>query len=117
MKKIIIADDVSENRAVLQAFFEGRGYETVLAESGERAIHELVAHPDTTALITDYRMPRMNGIEVVRLASSMDPKLFIVLASGDIRDFEEREAREAGAKEVLGKPYDLKRLKELFPPA
>jgi len=62
--KLLVVDDESKMRRVLQLFFEDSGYSVAQAENGEEALQTLDSvRPDL--VICDMRMPRMNGMELL----------------------------------------------------
>ena len=63
--KVLIADDVRENRDILAEMLSGIGCEVVLAENGSQAVEMFRAHRPEIALL-DIRMPVMSGLEAAR---------------------------------------------------
>jgi diguanylate cyclase (GGDEF)-like protein/PAS domain S-box-containing protein len=104
---ILIVDDESANRRLLQALLGYEGYFTRSAASGEEALASIADDPPDLILL-DVMMPGLDGRQVVR-AVKADPAtskipVIMVTAQGD------REARlaalEAGAEDFLSKPVD-----------
>lgn len=73
MPRILIVDDVAQNRYMLQVLFSGHGYETETADNGAVAIEKARLHPPDL-LITDLLMPVMDGFELCR-QWQRDPRL------------------------------------------
>jgi CheY-like chemotaxis protein len=68
--KILIVDDEAKMRRVLQLFLEEHNYAVAQAENGEVALEKIGSfHPDL--VICDIRMPRLNGIELLRHAKKI----------------------------------------------
>ncbi|MEO8115471.1 MAG: response regulator, partial [Phenylobacterium sp.] len=63
--RILIVDDVSDNRAILRRRFERRGFTIAEAESGKAALEAVGAEPFDVVLL-DVMMPDMDGLEVLR---------------------------------------------------
>jgi DNA-binding NtrC family response regulator len=107
--RILIVDDDPGQRSLLDSFLRTQGFETVTADSGERALEALRAgHHDM--IISDVRMPGISGLEMlkrVRQQSAAMPVL-LVTAYTDIRDAV--EAMRDGALNYLAKPIDLDEL-------
>ena len=105
-------DDDPGQRSLLDSFLRGQGFETVLADSGERAI-ELLPAGKFDMMISDVRMPGLSGLETLRrvrqsrLGGTALPVL-LVTAYTDIRDAV--EAMRDGAVNYLAKPIDLDEL-------
>ena len=107
--RILIVDDDPGQRSLLDSFLRGQGFETVLAESGERAL-ELLPAGKFSMMISDVRMPGLTGLETLQRARKIFPTLpvLLVTAYADIRDAV--EAMRDGALNYLAKPIDLDEL-------
>ena len=107
--RILIVDDDPGQRSLLDSFLRGQGFETVLADSGERAL-ELLPAGKFSMLISDVRMPGLSGLETLRRARPQFPSLpvLLVTAYADIR--EAVGAMRDGALNYLAKPIDLDEL-------
>jgi DNA-binding NtrC family response regulator len=79
MAKLLIVDDEKKIRANLAAFFEGRGHEVGIAESGSQALALISAKDGIDLVLTDYRMAEMNGCELVRLVKDRAPDVMVIL--------------------------------------
>lgn len=67
IKRILIVDDNENNRVILQRSIENWNISTELASSGREAIEKLAGDNCFDAIIMDYMMPELNGIETIRL--------------------------------------------------
>lgn len=109
MPKILIIDDNDDLRDTLVVLLEDQGYSVISAsdgESGVRAFSE--ARPDF--VLTDVIMPNSDGVEAIRRIRAIDPTARIVAMSGGSmagNDYQLRMAKEAGAMEVLAKPFEV----------
>ncbi|HET9751588.1 MAG TPA: sigma-54 dependent transcriptional regulator, partial [Myxococcales bacterium] len=81
-----------------------RGYEVRTAADGEEALRELSAR-DYDALVTDVRMPRLNGLDLVRAAQTASPDTTVIVMSAYGSHDLAIEAMKAGAYDYLGKPF------------
>src|SRR2546425_1515691 len=104
MRRVLIADDEESIRHVLTELLEERGYEVRAVTDGEDAMRELFAR-DYDALVTDVRMPRMNGLDLVRAAQAAWPDITIIVMSAYGSHELAIEAMKAGAYDYLGKPF------------
>src|SRR5512143_3649717 len=107
--RILIVDDDAGQRSLLDSFLRSAGFETVLAESGERAL-EILRGGDFSLMISDVRMPGLSGLETLRRARQAHAVLpvLLVTAYADIR--EAVGAMRDGALNYLAKPIDLDEL-------
>jgi two-component system NtrC family response regulator len=102
---ILIVDDDSSVRRVMQMQLSEAGYEAQLAASGGEALHILVeSHPKL--VITDLRMPDLDGIELLRRISEEDIQttVIIITAFGSIETAV--QAMRLGAYDYITKPID-----------
>jgi two-component system response regulator HydG len=107
--RVLIVDDDPGQRSLLDSFLRGQGFETVVAESGERAL-ELLPAGQFSMMISDVRMPGLSGLETLRRVRPQFPSLpvLLVTAYADIR--EAVGAMRDGALNYLAKPIDLDEL-------
>jgi len=111
MQRILLAEDDDSMRRFLVKALERAGYDVVSFGNGADAFTRLKEEP-FTLLLTDIVMPEMDGIELARRASEIDPELKIMFITGFAAvalNSEESAAREA---KVLSKPFHLRDLVE-----
>jgi len=103
--KILLVDDEANILKSMSAFLEISGYEVKTADRPSRALKMLQAQ-DFQVLITDVRMPEMNGHELMDLVRERFPDLILLLmtAFGTIKDAV--AAMRKGAFDYLSKPVD-----------
>lgn len=103
--KVLIVDDIYENRSLLVQMMQHLGFKTCEAKNGLLAIKQLQEQkPDI--IFMDIQMPKMNGyqaIEKIRAGTS-NPKIPIVLISANVFEGEQDKAIEQGANAFIGKP-------------
>jgi DNA-binding NtrC family response regulator len=107
--RILIVDDDPGQRSLLNSFLKSQGFETVVVDSGERALDTLRAgHFDM--MISDVRMPGLSGLETLRQARKEQIKVPVLLVTAftDVRDAV--AAMRDGAVNYLAKPIDLDEL-------
>ena len=107
--RILIVDDDPGQRSLLDSFLRSQNFQTVLADSGDRAI-TLLAAESFSMMISDVRMPGLSGLDTLRLVRQKCPTLpvLLVTAYADIR--EAVVAMRDGALNYLAKPIDLDEL-------
>lgn len=81
--RILVAEDNPVLRSLVATMLEGDGYETLQAADGEEAIRLAMQHLDSLdLLLTDDRMPGLNGCELTRVLRSIRPDLKVIVMSG-----------------------------------
>src|SRR5580765_6464305 len=107
--RILIVDDDSGQRSLLDSFLRSQGFDTVVVESGEEAL-KVLRGEQITMMISDVRMPGMSGLETLREARKEQAVLpvLLVTAYADIK--EAVGAMRDGAVNYLAKPIDLDEL-------
>ena len=102
-------DDDPGQRSLLDSFLRSQGFETVVVDSGERAL-ETLRGGNIRMMISDVRMPGLSGLETLRQARQEYATLpvLLVTAYADIR--EAVGAMRDGAVNYLAKPIDLDEL-------
>jgi two-component system, NtrC family, response regulator AtoC len=104
LRSILIADDEESIRHVLTVLLADRGYEVRAVKDGEEALRELASR-EYDALVTDVRMPKMDGLSLVRAAQAAAPDTTIIVMSAYGSHDLAIEAMKAGAYDYLGKPF------------
>jgi two-component system, chemotaxis family, chemotaxis protein CheY len=109
MPKILIIDDNDDLRDTLVVMLEDQGYSVISASDGKTGADAFAeARPDL--VLTDIIMPDSDGVEAIRRIRTIDPKARVVAMSGGSisgNDYQLRMAKEAGAIEVLAKPFEV----------
>jgi DNA-binding NtrC family response regulator len=107
--RLLIVDDDPGQRSLLDSFLRSQGFDTVVADSGERAL-ELLPTQKFSMMISDVRMPGLSGLETLQRARKNFPSLPVLLVTAytDIR--EAVSAMRDGALNYLAKPIDLDEL-------
>jgi two-component system response regulator HydG len=105
-KRVLVVDDEASVRMTLAANLELEGYEVVEADSGQRAV-ELVRERPFEVVLTDMRMPGMNGLETFRAIRDLHPGLPVVLMTGFALEGLLEEGINEGAYAVLRKPFSM----------
>jgi CheY-like chemotaxis protein len=101
--RILITDDDDSCRETLREIIEPQGFQTVLASSGEEALD--IARDEAIHLaLLDMHLPRMTGLETLRLLHQVRTLLPCILVTADTSDTLIRQACQAQAYSVLHKP-------------
>ncbi len=119
-KAILVVDDSAINREVLSDMLY-ENYKVILCENGEEAVDILYTQRDNIDLILlDIIMPKMNGIEVLRIMSERGwiERIPVIIVSADINADTIRAAYQLGAADYIARPFDesivLKRVENVI---
>ncbi|MBC7601240.1 MAG: response regulator [Ramlibacter sp.] len=106
LPRLLIVDDEEANMRALCETIAACGYETTGALGGAHALAMLEASK-FDLLLTDLRMPDIDGLELLRLATQRDPSLVAILMTGHGSIANAVEAMQAGALDYIIKPFKL----------
>lgn len=107
--RILLAEDDDSMRGFLVRALEKAGYDVIAYANGEEAFERLKTDP-FTLLLTDIVMPKMDGIELARRASELDPELKIMFITGFAAVVLNSDTAAPKDTRVLSKPFHLKDL-------
>jgi two-component system, NtrC family, response regulator PilR len=110
MAKLLIVDDEQGIRQLLTLVFERVGHSVRSAENGRRAV-ELLRAEAADLIISDVKMPDMDGIELLRAARELLPDVAVVMMTAFATVETAREAFKLGADDFVQKPFDVDELK------
>lgn len=110
MSNILIVDDEQSYRQLLTLVFESDGHTIRTAANGREAV-ELVAEEAPDIIISDVRMPDMDGIEMLREVRKTHADLGVVFMTAHASVESAREAFKLGADDFVTKPFDVEELK------
>ena len=102
-EKILIVDDDPHILNMLHTYFSEQGYDADAASGGREAIARIDAG-SYDLVITDVRMPEINGDELLRIARQRDPKLQVILITGFPTAETTERCGSLGAAACLMKP-------------
>jgi len=108
---LLLIEDEVDVADVLATAFRDDGHKTVIAYTGEEGL-TLLGRERPDAVLLDIRLPKMNGIEVLRRIRSIDQALPVIIITGLATPSEIEEAREFGVTEVIEKSYVLRNFSE-----
>ncbi len=103
---LLITDDDSDFRETLREVFEPQGYRTLLAGDGDEALAVMRREP-VHVMLLDMHMPRLSGLETIRLVKQTHERLPCILLSAGLDEVLAEEARRARAFSVLSKPVRI----------
>jgi two-component system response regulator AtoC len=110
MENIVVIDDDQSIRETLTKYLKKQGYNTESAENGKEGI-ELIRKVVPDLVISDYKMPEMNGIEVLEKTKEIDKNIhFIIITAFDDMSTTIK-AMQKGAYDFIEKPLEIEKLK------
>jgi two-component system NtrC family response regulator len=109
METILVVDDEKNYLLVLSAVLEEEGYEVLTAQGGHEAL-EIQKSSDLDLILTDMKMPAMDGIELLENIKTLDPDLPVIMMTAHGTIDKAVEAMQKGAYSYILKPFDNERL-------
>jgi two-component system response regulator PilR (NtrC family) len=106
MPRILIVDDEQSMREWLRILFQRDGFEVLTADDG-LAARDIVAREYLDVVLTDIRMPRLDGVALLTAVRDLAPDAIVLMMTAHwTRDSEEwKQARELGAEALFEKPF------------
>lgn len=114
MLRLMIADDEAIIRNALASLidYESIGYELIATAKNGMEAYDIICDEELDVVITDIRMPGLNGLELIERAKKIDSKLEFVILSG-YGEFEyAKQAMKFGVKEYILKPTNKRQVME-----
>jgi len=105
MDTILIVDDEKNYPLVLSAVLQEEGFETLTANSGEEAL-ETIELSDVDLVLTDMKMPKMDGIELLEQIKLKDAELPVIMMTAHGTVEKAVESMQKGAYNYILKPFD-----------
>jgi DNA-binding NtrC family response regulator len=103
-QRVLVVDDDASGRSLLSILLTHEGYDVFEAGDGLEAVDELrKRHFDM--VISDYRMPRFDGMQLLAICRLLWPETAVVIVSGEDSDWTELAIR-GGAHAWVKKPYE-----------
>ena len=105
-RRLLVVDDESMIRLMLQEMLKGMGYEVVTVASGEEAVETYLRCPgEIDAVILDMKLAGMSGVETFERLRQLNGRAKIIVSSGDPQQQSVRQLVAQGASGVLAKPF------------
>lgn len=114
MKKVLLLDDDLDLQELIRDYFKPRGYEIICHSSAEQGVTEIIRNASSdepiNLVITDFRLPNMNGIELIEQLKRVAPQIPIILITAHSSLDLAIEAIEKGAYDFVVKPLQFPQL-------
>ena len=112
-EKVLIVEDEENERSGLAELVSAWGYRTETARDGLEGL-EKVTTWSPGIVVTDYRMPRMNGMELLQRLAEQPQQIAVVLLTAQGSIDVAVDAMKAGAYDFIQKPVEPARLKQIL---
>ena len=109
LPKILLAEDDNDMRRFLVKALEKAGYKVISFDNGASSYDRLREEP-FSLLLTDIVMPEMDGIELARRATELDPDLKVMFITGFAAVALNSDSKAPKDAKVLSKPFHLRDL-------
>jgi len=113
METILIVDDEKNYLVVLSSFLSGEGYEPITADNAQQAL-DIVESTDLDLVLTDMKMPSMDGTELLKRIKEKSPELPVVMMTAYGTVEKAVEAMQLGAFNFVLKPFQNETLKQII---
>lgn len=110
--KLILIDDNADFAETMRYLLQIRGYEVQCHFNGHDFLRRVSTVADDDVIITDYYLPDLNGVELVRRARAERPGVMAILLTGSREDGIEKDARQLADCELAFKPVDCQSLEK-----
>lgn len=103
--RVLVVDDNPELRELINLRLEMAGFATAEAEDGVAALEVLRQRPDCQIILSDIKMPRMTGPELLQAVRSQGGEQLFILFSGDLPRAQLNQMAKLGVFEILEKGH------------
>jgi len=111
-KLILVVDDEPDICSEISGFLSHKGYQVIIAHNGKDGLKLFKQHQPVLVL-SDYKMPVMNGIELLKGIKSISKNIHVILISGAADSRTIVEAMKEQAFDFIPKPVDLNDLMKI----
>jgi len=108
-ESLLIVDDEIETREVVTRLLSKLGFNVDSVSNGKNALQEL-RDEKYTFLITDIKMPELDGIELIKMVKREIPDINIIAMTGYDKDYAYMDVINAGANDFIAKPFKINEL-------
>jgi len=105
-ERILVVDDEESSREMVSKILNQIGYESVTAKNGREAL-EILRDKPSTIMITDIKMPEMDGLELIKSARAEFPDTHIICMTGHETSYPYTNLVALGAADYITKPFTI----------
>ncbi len=106
-KKILVVEDEENIRELVKEHLEEEGYEVILAHDGADGLEKFSSNLDVGVILSDIKMPRMDGLTLLRKIKEISPQTVVIMMSA-LTDIQSAiKAMNAGAYTYVTKPFKI----------
>lgn len=111
--QILIADDESVSRVILETTLQSLGHDVIVCDNGKDALYKLTSPHAPRLAVLDWMMPGYSGIEICKLIrqEQSQAETYIILLTGRDQPSDIAKGLEAGANDYMTKPFHLEELR------
>lgn len=110
MAKILVVDDEEELAKLYSTVLTGSGHQAMGVYSGKQAFKQ-VKKQNFDLVITDFQMPKMTGLELLKAIRKKGKNIPVILMTGKVSELPAEELKNFA--KVLAKPIDIKELPKI----
>lgn len=103
--KVLMVDDEEQFRATTKKILRRRGFDMIMAGSGEEAIDKMKENPDV--VILDIKMPGIDGLQALKELNRISPDVPVIMLTGHGSEGSARQSLKEGAFDYLNKPCEI----------
>ena len=109
--KILLADDDKNFGFILKSELEDEGYSVDLYSDGAEAVLGYISNPTYDFIILDIKMPRLDGINALRIIKKLNPDIPVVIFSGNVKIADMTNLLEDRSIRYFAKPFEIRVIK------
>ncbi|MEM4409182.1 MAG: response regulator [Candidatus Caldarchaeum sp.] len=113
-ERILVVDDDEYTRELFSMYLEELDYDCTTANDGEDCLRKFSRGDDWDVVILDIHMPKLDGLDTLRLLHEANPDLSIVMVSASKDADDVKEALRQGAYDYIFKPFSLDELEAVI---
>jgi two-component system response regulator PilR (NtrC family) len=110
--RILVVDDEEGMRDFLSILLQKEGHAVEAVRNGEEALRAMAQYP-FDLIITDLKMPRISGLELLQRIKETDPDVGVILITAYASTETAVDAMKEGAFDYIAKPFDVEEMKEV----
>lgn len=110
---VLVVDDEDIVREPISAMLEYLGFKVDTAESGDEALEKFKGN-SYSFLLTDIRMPGIDGLELIRIVKREYPEVCAIAMTGYSKEYKYVETINAGATDFVNKPFGIEEIEAKF---